>query len=160
MSADLLFTAPLVRVKAEWVDPNGHMNVAYYVAAFDQGIISFLDHIGCGYSQIEISGASDFTLEMHVTYMNEMREGNPLRITVRLLDYDHKRFHVFMEMYHATENYLAATCEKILMHMDMKETRPRRFSDETLSVLAKMHAAHKNLPVPKQVGHVIGIKRK
>ena len=36
------------RVRAEWIDYNGHMNVAWYVAAFDMAGESFLEQVGLG----------------------------------------------------------------------------------------------------------------
>ena len=33
-------------VLPEWIDINGHMNVAYYVLAFDHATDAFFDYIG------------------------------------------------------------------------------------------------------------------
>jgi len=35
-------------VKPEWIDYNGHMNVAYYVLAFDHAIDDFYGRLGLG----------------------------------------------------------------------------------------------------------------
>ena len=36
------------KVRPEWIDYNGHMNVAYYVLAFDYATDAFFDHLGRG----------------------------------------------------------------------------------------------------------------
>ena len=41
-------------VQPEWIDYNGHMNVAFYVLAFDHATDAFLDHIGLDLSLIHI----------------------------------------------------------------------------------------------------------
>ena len=35
-------------VNGEWIDYNGHMNLAYYVLAFDHATDAFFDHLGLG----------------------------------------------------------------------------------------------------------------
>jgi hypothetical protein len=35
-------------VRSEWIDFNGHMNVAYYVLAFDRATDRLLKHLGLG----------------------------------------------------------------------------------------------------------------
>jgi acyl-CoA thioester hydrolase len=68
--------------------------------------------------------------------------------------------HFVQEMFHAEENWLAATMEAICMHVDMTAKRAAPFPPEMLERVAAMHAAHQDLPVPPQVGHRIGIVRK
>ena len=35
-------------VLPEWIDYNGHMNVAFYMLAFDQATDAFFDYLGMG----------------------------------------------------------------------------------------------------------------
>ena len=49
----MAFEAPLVvadggRVRKEWIDYNGHMNVAYYVLAFDLALDVLYERMGIG----------------------------------------------------------------------------------------------------------------
>ena len=55
-------------VLPEWIDYNGHMNVSYYVLAFDQGVDAFMELIGISPANIEQRQTSTFTLEMHVIF--------------------------------------------------------------------------------------------
>jgi acyl-CoA thioester hydrolase len=101
-----------------------------------------------------------FVLEAHVTYDREVKEGDPLRITTQILDHDAKRVHYIHAMYHATEGYLAATNELMLMNIDYATRRAAPWPDWAMPRLEKMAEAHKRLPEPPQAGRIIGIKRK
>jgi acyl-CoA thioester hydrolase len=147
-------------VRPEWIDFNGHMNVAYYMLAFDDATTTFFEHLGIGEGYMERTNCSTFTLEGHITYDREVRQGDELVFATRLLDYDSKRLHYFHEMYHGGENYLASTSELITAHIDMSVRRMTPFRPETLDRLAALLAEHQHLPRPPQIGRTIGIRRK
>ena len=54
------------RVRPEWIDYNGHMNVAYYVLAFDYATDAFFDHLGIGRDYKNAANCSTFAVEMNV----------------------------------------------------------------------------------------------
>lgn len=54
-------------VRPEWLDDNGHMNVAYYVLAFDHACDDFLDTIGMTDAYRARSGGTTFAAELHIT---------------------------------------------------------------------------------------------
>lgn len=157
-------TAPLDlyrgRVRPEWIDYNGHMNVAYYVLAFDHATDALLEHIELGAATREREQGSVFTLELHVNYLRELMEGDPIRITSQLLDWDTKRIHYIQQLYHAESDYLAATCEQILLYMDMRTRRSGEMPTAIQANLAQLLTAHRALPTPPQVGRVIGIRQR
>lgn len=45
-------------VPSEWIDYNGHMNVAYYVLAFDHATDAFMDYLGMGQEHRDSQGCS------------------------------------------------------------------------------------------------------
>ena len=75
-------------VLPEWVDWNGHMNVAFYVSAFDQASGAFMRNMGLGRRYVDGKLGMTFVLETHVTYDRELREGAPMRFTTQLLARD------------------------------------------------------------------------
>src|SRR5262249_41140542 len=105
-------------------------------------------------------GKSSFALETHVTYQHEVREGDPLDFTFRLIDFDAKRAHYFMTMLHATERWLAATSESISICIDMATRRSTTWPEDRLARLKALHEAHSGRPRPPEVGRTIGIRRK
>jgi acyl-CoA thioester hydrolase len=161
---DVLDAAPLEvhreAVKPEWIDYNGHMNVAYYVLAFDHATDRLFDLFDLGVDYVKRTNNSTFVLETHVTYAQEVHEGDPLRFTAQLLDYDAKRLHYFLQMFHAEEGYLSATSEQIALHVSLDTRRTAPIPAEQLARLSVAMAAHQGLTRPPQAGRVIGIVRK
>lgn len=164
ISTDLFALEPLEgfrgKIKPEWIDFNGHMNVGYYVVAFDLGSMAFLDAVGMGYTYPERRGGSTFGLEMHITYDREIHQDDPYVIHTRVLDCDRKRIHMYHEMRHGTEGWLASTNEIITMHIDMETRRSAPFPDDIMTTLNRIKEAHSGLPIPSGVGRKIGIRRK
>jgi len=155
-------SAPTVHrgtVLPEWIDYNGHLNLAYYMVAFDHGTDAFWDAFGLDDSYRARTGSSTYALESHVTYHREMREGDPFRIASLLLDYDAKRIHQFHCMYHGTEHYLAATNELLFINVDVRQSRSARFAPDMQGILAEIREAHRRLEVPPEAGRM-GIRRR
>ncbi len=144
-------------IRPEWIDYNGHMNVAYYVLVFDRGTDALLDHLGMDTAYRARTGYSTYVLESHVTYERELKEGDAYRVTSQLLDFDAKRLHCFERLYQEPEGILAATTEIMLMHMDMATVRSTPMSESVRDRVASLMEAHIHLPRPSQAGRVIGI---
>lgn len=150
----------LCRVLPEWIDFNGHMNVAYYVLAFDKATDQLFDRLGIGDAYRRATGYSMFMLEAHVTYERELKEGDPLSIETRLIDADAKRLHFFHRMYHAEQGYLAATNELLAVHVDTTGPRSAPFPAQVAAAIESMLAEHRQLPRPPQVGRRIALGNK
>ena len=144
-------------VRPEWIDYNGHMNVAYYVLAFDHATDAFLDYVGMDARYRSERQCSVFTAEAHVTYDREVRLGDPLRFTTQLLDWDAKRVHYQHMMYHAADGYLAATNELLILHVDLTRRRVAEMPANVRGNLATLAAVHRTLQRPPQAGRVIRI---
>ncbi|MBL4721121.1 MAG: thioesterase family protein [Alphaproteobacteria bacterium] len=147
-------------VRPEWIDYNGHMNVAYYVLAFDYATDAFLDYIGLTREFKESVNSTTFALDMNVSYKREVLEGDPLRFTTQLVDADEKRLHFFHQMFHATEGYLAATNEVLSVHVDLDSRRIAPMPDALRQRVDALWRLHRDLPRPEPVGRTMGIRRK
>ena len=143
----------------EWIDYNGHMNVAYYVLVFDHATDDFFDFMGMTAEYRAAGNVSAFTAEMHVNYVREVKEGDEVYVTTQLLGYDEKRFHYFHQMYQAEQGYLAATSELLCLFVDMNQRRVTQMPSPILDRLAEIKQSHAALPLPEQVGSVMKIKR-
>jgi len=158
------FEAPLAfreqTVIPEWVDFNGHMNVAFYMVAFDRCVDDMYNRLLVGPDFIDDSGCSVFTLEAHISYLREVVESDPLHITGRLMDYDGKRIHAYFEMFHGADGHMTAAMEQLGIHVDMEKRKPAEFSKRTQNLLERMLAAHRRLPAADHAGRVIGIRRR
>jgi acyl-CoA thioester hydrolase len=154
-----MIEAPFDRHRAvvlpEWIDYNGHMNVAYYLLAFDHATDLFFDYLGLDADHRAATGGSTFAGDIHLTYQRELREGDRLRITTQLLGYDEKRLRFFQCMYHAEEGFLAATMEGLALYVDLARRKVAPFPASTLARLAAVFAAHGDLPLPSEAGRTI-----
>ncbi len=146
-------------VQADWIDYNGHMNLAYYMLAFDHATDAFFDYVGLGEAYMAANDCSTFTLEAHITYDRELLAGAPMRFETQLLEHDAKRLHYMHFMYHTEEGYLASTNELISLHVDMGVRRSAPMPDDVRARLDRIAASHARLPRPEQAGRVISIGR-
>jgi len=147
-------------VRPEWIDYNGHMNVAYYVLAFDLATDAFLDHIGLDHAYKNDANCTTFVVDMNVSYLGEVLEGDRLRFTTQLLNCDEKRLHYFHRMYHADKGYLAATNELMTVHIDLESRRVAPMRDDVRKRVESLRSAHAILPMPEQAGRLIAIRSK
>jgi len=146
-------------VRPEWIDYNGHMNVAYYVLVFDHATDALFDQLGLGIDYCKHENNSLFVVETHVTYEREVVEGDDLRVSTRILGFDAKRLHLFHEMYHVGSGELAATNEVMLLHVDMTVRRAAGFPMSVLDRIETVFKYHQKLKLPTQVGRVIKIPK-
>ena len=162
--ADPEFPAPfmssLMRVEPQWIDYNGHLNMAYYNVLFDRAVDEVYELIGLGPDYLKDTGHSTMVAEMHVRYLREVSETDPLRVTVQLLDYDAKRFHVFEQLVHATENWVPATCETMTLHVNMTAKTVAPFPDGVLKLIERLKVAHSDLPRPEAAGRSVAMPKK
>ena len=156
---DLAPVETKLEIRPEWTDQNGHMNVAYYVLAFDRATDAFYDRLGIGWSTLE-QGRSMFTLAMNVDYLNEVLAGETVRIASRLLDCDAKRLHYLHEMARERDGAVAATNEIVALHVGMATRRSTPFPPGVAERLTAMKAAHAALPLPPQAGRTLGLRRR
>ncbi len=148
------------QVRPEWVDYNGHMHAAYYVLVFGDTTDALLDHIGIDAACREATAASVYTLEAHVSYLDEVGDGAPLAVTTQILDIDEKRLHVFHAMRHGGDGSVLATEELMLLHVATGPPRGAPFPPAVAARLAALEAAHEALPRPAQAGRRIAMPRR
>ena len=120
-------------VQPEWIDFNGHLNMAYYSVLMDNA-------------------------EFHICYLRELHEGASTYCTFQLLDFDEKRFHSFTQLWHE-DGWLAATGEALTLHIDQSGPRVAPMPADLMARLEAMKTAHASLPYPEQAGRKIGLKR-
>lgn len=146
-------------VAPEWIDYNGHMNVAYYVLAFDRATDRLFEYLGIGETYRRAFGHSIFALEAHVTYERELREGDTFEVATQLIDADRKRLHIFHAMTRPETGELASTIEVMGLHVDMSGPRSAPLPDAVFAKVEALLAEHRLLPRPPQLGRQIGIRR-
>ncbi len=139
----------------EWIDYNGHMNVAYYMKAFESGIDAYKAVVGLSFDYIKREGRSTVALESHITYQQEAHLGEALRIETRILDCDGKRVHVYQEIYRDTT--LLSTQETLALSFDTRARRSCPFEPSIAENYRRLVEAQAGLPRPPWVGRTISI---
>jgi acyl-CoA thioester hydrolase len=154
------FLSTSLKVIPEWIDYNGHMNVAYYLKAFDEGFDATYAAMEFGFDMIERRGISTMAAEMHITYQGELFQGDPIRIETQLVDFNRKRFHWFQQMRHGETLKLAATCEWMILFIDMNKRKVAEMPDDIFDLMSRVKAAHAHLPRPPEVGRSISLENR
>jgi len=139
-------------VRPEWIDINGHMNVAYYILAFDLGVDELWARAGITDNYITDRKMSTFAVESHVVYRAELKESDPFRIETQILAIDDKRLHQFQRLYHATEGFLAATAEWLNLHVSLETRRVCPWPDDILEAFMQIGNDQVALTLPLDVG--------
>lgn len=159
MSTPAPFVSSVLEIEKDWIDYNGHLNMAYYNVLFDRGAEEAVALFGIGAHYAEERRLTTYTAEVHVCYVRELHLGDKVTCSFQLLDHDEKRFHIFQELHHV-DGWLAATSEALMLHVDMAGPKVAPFPADILALMEQMQAEHASLPLPVRAGRTIGIKRK
>lgn len=144
-------------VLPEWIDFNDHMNVAYYLLAFDQAVDALWNEFGLTEEYVRSHDSSTVAVESHVTWQRELVEGDPYAVTAQVLAYDDKRIHQFQRLYHADDGFLAATCEWMNLHFDKSMRRVAPWPEEIRARIAIFADNQGEQSWPAEVGRVIRV---
>jgi acyl-CoA thioester hydrolase len=147
------------RVQPEWVDYNGHMSEAFYVLVAGFTTDALLDLIGMDDAFRRRTGHSLYTLEAHITYLREVREGEPLTVTTRLVDLDRKRVHLFHDIRDADRDRSIAMEELVACNVDAATSRSADLLPEIRTALEALLEAHRQLLPEDRLGGAISLRR-
>ena len=151
------FRASVMQIEPQWIDYNGHLNMAYYNVLFDRAIDELWLQIGIGPDYMKARGGSTFTAECHVRYLREIHLGDPAQVSITLVASDEKRLHTFEELRHATEGWLSATSENMTIHMDMAARKTAPFPPDIRARITALVQAHSAHPHPEGIGRKIAM---
>lgn len=153
------FISTPMSIKPEWIDHNGHLNMAYYNVLFDQGVDQGYELLGFCPEYRKAHNHTTYTAEFHIRYIRELHLGDSVTVSMQLIDHNDKSFQTYQEIRHS-DGWLAATGEALGLHIDMSGPRVARFPDDIAQNMAAMLSAHSVLPRPAKIGQGIGIRRK
>ena len=140
------FTSRGHTVKPEWIDAYDHMNMACYVALFDDVTYELLDGIGLGLEATRKTRRGLFVVDARVRFLRELRVGTPLEIRLRFVGVDHVRLHMWAELREEGSDVLSATQEQLGLHADLQTRKTLRFSDAHRAQIEAVVASHRAEP--------------
>ena len=117
------------RVKKEWTDYNGHLNLAFYIHLFDSSWEVLLEKFNIGENSAKNEKRTTFAVESHTTYDMEVKVGDEVDMNLVFFDFDKKRLVYKLEMIHKKEKYLASTTEVCSLYVDLNSRRVTEFED-------------------------------
>ena len=124
------------KIKREWTDYNGHMNVAYYVLIFDLNAAEILmNKFNMGEKSAKETKKSTMVVESHITYNQELLEGDEVDLNLIYFNHDKKRLQYKFEMIHKTKKYIASTIEILSLYVDLSKRKVAEIEDEKIKVM-------------------------
>ena len=144
-------------VEPDWLDYNGHMNVAYYTLAFDRAGEAFFAQVGLSEKHAEKTGDSWMVLEAHLTYQQEAMPHDELEIRSRLLDLSGKRLQLFQSMFRKADGTLLASNEQMILHVNLWQRRSIPFSAPIMARLQALYEKQRKLERPPETGRCISM---
>ena len=132
------------RVKSEWTDYNGHMNLAFYIHLFDSAWEVLLQKFNIGEDAAKIEKRTTFAVESHKTYDMEVKVGDEVDINLLFIDFDKKRIVYKLEMIHKSEKYLAATTEVCSLYVDLNSRKVTEFEESKSNLIKNFIEDNKN----------------
>jgi len=153
------FRSSIMTVRPEWIDYNGHLNMAYYNVLFDHCADEVYERLGFGPDYHKTTGNTTYVAEFHLAYVRELHVNDPVTVTFQLIDFDEKRFHAYQEIWHQ-DGWLAATGEALTLHVDQSGPKVAPMPEDVLKKVRSLAEEHASLPRPSRVGASIGIRRK
>jgi len=144
-------------VLAQWVDYNGHLNDGYYMVVFSEATNAVMALIGLDEAGRKATGHSIFTLESHINYLQEVKQGKAIEVHTQILCSDAKRLQIYQTMVLAGTHTLLAANEQMLLNVDMSGPRAAPFAPTVMAKVQMLTVAHRSLPRPKYAGRTIAL---
>src|SRR3979409_1250810 len=154
------FLSSVMQIEPQWIDYNGHLNMAYYNVMFDRAIDELWLKLGIGPGYRNERSGSTFTAECHVRDLREIHLGDPVQVSVLLVNADEKRLHTFEELRHATEGWLSATSENMTIHIDMTARKTAPFPPDIRARVQALVNSHAAVPRPEGIGRKVAMPSK
>ena len=124
------------KIIKDWTDYNGHMNVAYYVLIFDLfGAEVLMDKFNMGEESAKTTKKSTMVVESHITYNQEVKEGDEVDVNLLYFDHDKKRLQYKLEMIQKEKKFLASTIEILSLYIDLDQRKVSEFENEKVIIM-------------------------
>ena len=134
------------KIIKEWTDYNGHMNVAYYVLIFYLfGAEILMDKFKMGEESAKKTKKSTMVVESHITYNQEVKEGDEVDVNLLYFDHDKKRLQYKLEMIHKEKKFLASTIEILSLYVDLDQRKVSEFEKEKIELMKEFIDKYKNI---------------
>ena len=111
-------------------DHMGHMNVASYVAKFDEATWQLFTAIGLTPSRLRSENIGMAGVEQHIEYKRELYPGDVVSVSSTVLEVKDKVLRFSHEMKNDETGELAAKMVVVAVHLDRATRRARAFPND------------------------------
>ncbi|MEZ6147500.1 MAG: thioesterase family protein [Planctomycetaceae bacterium] len=139
-------------VEEQWIDFNGHLNMAYYGVLFDRTADDPFADFGMGPEYLKRTNCSTFMLEAKYHYLRELHVGDEVVATLQVLDVSDKCLHYVQELHHAQKGWLSAVMEAAGHSRRHGNAKAGTISRRNSEVFARGSRCPSRLPTPRHVG--------
>src|SRR6188472_568781 len=94
------FVSKPMDIEKDWIDYNGHLNMAYYNVLFDRCSDEAFEAMGMGLDYVKERRLTIYTAEVHVCYVQELHLDHKVTVSFQLIDHDEKRLRAYQEIRH------------------------------------------------------------
>lgn len=136
-------------IREEWIDYNGHLSEAYYVLLFGFATDAVMDLVGLDADHRARTGASLYTVEAHVRYLQEVAGDAEVIVRSGVVNAGVKKLHLAHEM--VVDGAVVATEELMALHVAGEPASTAPFPGELAARIADFGTV-----APEWTGRSIG----
>ena len=122
-------------VKEDWIDYNGHMNMAYYVQCFEESSDFLLEHMDLGYRYAIEEQKGVFVIKCEINYRKEINLYENFIISLEELICKGKKLIVGLKMLNEN-NEMIADYKILNLNVDLETKKSSTFSPKIIAQLA------------------------
>ena len=122
-------------VKENWIDYNGHMNMAYYVQCFEESSDFLLEHMDLGYRYAIEEQKGVFVIKCEINYRKEINLYENFIISLEELICKGKKLIVGLKMLN-DNNETIADYKILNLNVDLETKKSSTFSPKIIAQLA------------------------
>ena len=132
-------------IPERWEDQNGHVNVGFYMAIYNDSGWPMLDLVGIDEAYFSKRRMGLVDLDNHLRYLTELHVGDRVTAYGRFFAHDEKRMHGMVFIVNDSTEALASTIEFLSISMDLRKRKPVAIPDDVAARLGTIIEAHQKL---------------
>lgn len=122
-------SGPRLVVPEEYGDSNGHLNVRYHLAIYDDGEWALFEPLGLGEDHANAGIGGIFALEQHLTYRHEVLVGDEVSVHIRFITRRDRLLHFVSYLANHTRQEVAGSMEALNGYVDLQTRRLASFPE-------------------------------
>ena len=145
-------------VREEWIDYNGHLHDAGYAIVLSEANEALLAHLGLSEDYRAGTGQAMYTVESHIRYLAEAKQGDVIEAASLLVSADAKRLrlHTVLRRHDGTP---VATGEYLYLHIGEAAGGVTAMPPDRWAAVKALLSAHASLDRPGHLGRGVGARQ-